>query len=107
MKIKRFNEELEEVVDISQERVGEIIEELKDILSSLENKNKLIESYTNEFNNYKSNSKKSNDQIDDSIASLQVIKKDLDSSIDKVDTIINNLVSYNDEGRKFLYTENK
>lgn len=107
MKIKRFNEELEEVVDISQERVGEIIEELKDILSSLEDKNKSIESYSNEFNNYKSKSKKGNDQIDDSIAALQVIKKDLDSSIDKVDTVINNLVSYNDEGRNFLYTENK
>lgn len=107
MRIRRFNEELEEVVDISQERVGEIIEELKDILSSLEDKNKSIEEFTNEFNNYKSKSKKGNDQIDDSIAALQVIKKDLDSSIDKVDTVINNLVSYNDEGRRYLYTENK
>ena len=107
MRIKKFNEELEETVDISQERVGEIIEELKDILSSLEDKTKSIEGFTNEFNNYKSKSKNGNDQIDDSIAALQVIKKDLDSSIDKVDTVINNLVSYNDEGRKYLYTENK
>lgn len=107
MRIKKFNEELEETVDISQERVGKIIEELKDILSSLEDKTKSIEGFTNEFNNYKSKSKKGNDQIDDSIAALQVIKKDLNSSIDKVDTVINNLVSYNDEGRKYLYTENK
>lgn len=107
MKIKRFNESIEENIDISQERVGEIIEELKDMLSIFEDKTKTIESYTNEFNNYKSNSKKGNDQIDDSIAALQVIKKDLDNTIDKVDTVINNLVSYNDEGRKYLYTENK
>ena len=107
MKIKRFNEELEEVVDISQERVGEIIEDLKGMLSLLDDKNKSIEGFTNELNNYKSKSKKGNDQIDDSISALQIIKKDLDSSIDKVDTVINNLVSYNDEGRKYLYTENK
>lgn len=107
MKIKRFNESIEENIDISQERVGEIIEELKDMLSIFEDKTKTIESYANEFNNYKSNSKKGNDQIDDSIAALQVIKKDLDNTIDKVDTVINNLVSYNDEGRKYLYTENK
>ena len=107
MKIKKFNESLEESIDISQERIGEIIEELKDLLSSLEDKTKIIEGFTNEFNNYKSKSKKGNDQIDDSIAAFQVVKKDLDSSIDKVDTVINNLVSYNDEGRKYLYTENK
>jgi len=96
MKIKRFNENLEENIDISQERIGEIIEELKDILSSLEDKSKMIDGFTNEFNNYKSKSKKGNDQIDDSISAFQIVKK--------VDTIINNLVSYNDEGRKFLYS---
>jgi ABC-type transporter Mla subunit MlaD len=104
MKIKRFNENLEENIDISQERIGEIIEELKDILSSLEDKSKMIDGFTNEFNNYKSKSKKGNDQIDDSISAFQIVKKDLDNSVDKVDTIINNLVSYNDEGRKFLYS---
>lgn len=107
MIIRKFNEELEETVDISQERVGEIIEELKDFLSLLEDKNKSIEGFINEFNNYKSKSKKGNDQIDDSIAASQVIKRDLDNSIDKVDTVINNLVSYNDKGRIFLYTKNK
>ena len=107
MKIRRFNEELEEEVNISQDRVDEIIVELKDILALLEDRTKTIEGLTNEFNNYKSNSKKGNDQIDDSISALQIISKDLDSSIDKVDTVINNLVSYSEEGRKYLYTENK
>jgi methyl-accepting chemotaxis protein len=107
MKIKRFNEDLEDNINISTERVGEIIEEMKDMLSNLEEKSKSIESFSSEFNNYKSKSKKGNDQIDDSISALQVAKKGIDDSIDKIDTIINNLVSYNDEGRKFLYTENK
>jgi ABC-type transporter Mla subunit MlaD len=105
MKIKRFLES--EEVDISTERVGEIIEDLREFTSTIEDKNKMVESYINELNNYKNQSKKGNDQIDDSIAALQVVKKDLDDSLDKVDTIINNLMNYNDEGRKYLYTENK
>lgn len=106
MKIKRFTESIEDNIDISAERVGEVIEELKDILSSLEEKSKTLDSFSNEFNNYRSNSKKGNDQIDDSISALEVAKKSIDESIDKVDTVINNLISYNDEGRKFLYGEN-
>ena len=105
MKIKRFLES--EEVDISTERVGEIIEDLREFTSTIEDKNKMVESYINELNNYKNQSKKGNDQIDDSIAALQVVKKDLDDSLDKVDTIINNLMNYNEEGRKYLYTENK
>ena len=107
MRIKRFNEAATEQLDISPERVGEIIEDLRDFVSTIEDKNKMVESYINELNNYKNKSKKGNDQIDDSIAALQVVKKDLDDSLDKADTIINNLMDYNDEGRKYLYTENK
>jgi hypothetical protein len=105
MKIKRFNES--EELDISQERVGEIISELREYLSDLESKSELTDSLLNEFNGYKGQSKKGNDQIDDSIAALQVIKNDITCSIDKVDTIINNLMSYSDDGRKYLYTETK
>ncbi len=107
MKIRRFNESTEEQIDISTERIGEIIESLKDFVSITEDKSKIVESHINELTNYKNNSKKGNDQIDDSIAAFQVVKKNLDDSLDKVDTIINNLMSYNDEGRKYLYTENK
>jgi hypothetical protein len=60
-----------------------------------------------ELNNYKNKSDKGNDQIDDSIAALQVIRKDLENSADKTDTVIGNLQSYSDDGRKYLYTENK
>jgi predicted nucleic acid-binding Zn-ribbon protein len=105
MKIRRFYES--ESIDISPERVGEMIEELKDFLSNIEEKNKLIESMSSELENYKNQSKKGNDQIDDSIAAFQVIKKNLDDSIDKIDTVVNNLLDYNDSGRKYLYTENK
>jgi methyl-accepting chemotaxis protein len=105
MRIKRFNESTE--VDISPERVEEITKELKEMTSILDDKIKTIESLSNEFDEYKNNSQKGNDQIDDSIFALQVVKKDLDDSLDKIDTILQNLESYTDEGRKYLYTENK
>lgn len=105
MKIKRFNED--EQVDISSERINEVLEELKDFTSLMGEKSKYVESLLNELNNYKSDSKKGNDQIDDSIAALQVMKKDIDDCVDKIDTTINNLSDYNDSGRKYMYTENK
>ena len=105
MKIKRFNED--EQVDISSERITEIIDELKEFSDIMLDKSKYVESLLNELNNYKNDSKKGNDQIDDSIAALQIVKKNSDDCNDKIDTIVNNLMDYNDGGRKYMYTENK
>lgn len=104
MKIKRFYES-DQNFDISSERIGEILNELKEISSILDNKSKNIDSYLNELDNYKSNSMKGNDQIDDSIFAFQVVKKNLLDSTDKLDIIINNLINYNDNGRKYLYSD--
>ena len=79
MKIRRFNEG--DQVDISSERINEVLDELKDFTSLMDEKSKYVESLLNELNNYKSESKKGNDQIDDSIAALQVMKKDIDEDI--------------------------
>lgn len=106
MRIKRFNEATQEV-DISSDRIDEILTGLKETAAAIEDKNKLIESLENELDNYKSDSQKGNDQIDDSIFALQVIKKNITDSLDKIDTVVKNLQSYDDEGRKYLYTENK
>lgn len=105
MKIKRFLES--EQIDISSERVNDIMNELKEYIAYFEDKSTKLDGLITELGNYKNKSVKSNDQIDDSIAALQIVKKDLDNSVDKLDTVFNNLESYNSEGRKFLYTENK
>lgn len=102
MKIRRFFE-AEEQKDIATERVDEILKELKEFTSQLEEKSKITDALETELSNYKNLSSKSNDQIDDSIAALQIIKKNVDDSIDKLDTVITNLQGYNEEGRKFLY----
>jgi methyl-accepting chemotaxis protein len=105
MRIKRFNEK--EQIDISSERVEEIVDELRKLSSKVENGSNAAGSFINEFNNYKSDSQKGNDQIDDTIFALEVVKKNLDDSLDKLDTSLKNLLSYSQEGRKYLYTENK
>jgi len=102
MKIRRFFE-AEEQKDLATERVDEILKELKEFTSQLEEKSKITDALETELSNYKNLSNKSNDQIDDSIAALQIIKKNVDDSIDKLDTVITNLQGYNEEGRKFLY----
>lgn len=105
MRIKRFYEN--EEINISSERVSEIVEELKEFSDIMKDKSRYVESLINELNNFKSDSDKGNDQIDDSIAALQIIRKDSDDCVDKIDTVVNNLMDYNEKGRSYLYTENK
>ena len=105
MKIRRFNES--DQIDISPDRVNEIIEELKEIAVIFDNKSVYMDSLLSELSNYKNQSKKGNDQIDDSISALQVIKKDIDDCKDKIDTTVNNLINYNEGGRKFLYQDDE
>ncbi len=104
-RIRRFDES--EQIDISPERTAEIIEDLKDMVATLGDKKKLADSLISELDAYKNKSDRGNDQIDDTIAALQVIAKELESAADKADTAIGNLDSYGEEGRKYLYTENK
>ncbi len=101
MRIRRFVES--NVVDISPDRVIEINEYLSTLNSDINQKCEKIESILNEMDNYKSQSKSNNDQIDDSIANLQIIRKSLADVTDKVDSVISNLTDYNKDGRKFIY----
>lgn len=106
MRIKRFYEG-DEQSELPFERVGEITDELDDFLAILNDKDKYIDSLITELNNYKNISDKGNDQIDDSIASLELVKADLSNAFVKLNTTLENLKSYADGGRKYLYTETK
>ena len=72
-------------------------------LSILKEKNELCDSLINEFSNYKSDSGKTNDQIDDSISNLQLVRKNFEDIIDKLDNVVNNMTDYSESGRKYLY----
>lgn len=105
MKIKRFTES--EQAEMAPDRLSEIVDELTDFNSNLDEKNRKIESLIVELTNFKNNSSKSNDQIDDSISLLQILSKNIEESIDNVDSILVNIESYSNDGRKYLYTETK
>jgi uncharacterized coiled-coil DUF342 family protein len=102
MKIRRFLEQ-EELNNISQERIEEIIDEVREMTSNLKEKNELCDSLINEFSNYKSDSGKTNDQVDDSISNLQLVRKNFEDIIDKLDNVVNNMSDYSESGRKYLY----
>lgn len=104
-RIRRFNES--DMIDISPERVEEIVSDLKELAATLDDKKKLADSLISELENYRNKSDKGNDQIDDTVAALQLLSKDLENSADKTDTSISNLQNYSEDGRKYLYTENK
>lgn len=104
-RIKRFNES--EQLDISTDRVEEMVSELKELAAMLDDKKKLADSLISELSNYRNKSDKGNDQIDDTVAALQLLSKDLENAADKTDTSISNLQNYSEDGRKYLYTENK
>lgn len=103
MKIKRFTESLE----ISEKTIGDMTRELRELLDSMQGDKRTIESFLNKLEDYKNDSQKGNDQIDDSAAAFQVIQKNLVDSIDKIDTVITNLADYKENSRQYLYTETK
>ena len=100
MRIKKFNES--EVLNISADRVEEIIKFFTDLTAIIDNKSELINALANELDNYKSDSKTKIDQIDDSISNLQLIKSDFSNVKDKLDNVVNNLKDYNENGREFF-----
>lgn len=103
--LKRFNEG-KEVLDLSPERLDEISKSLVEFSSEISSKIELIDSFINELENYTTGEDK-NDQIDESILNLQIVRKNLGESLDKVDNTSNQLKDYGDNGRQFLFGEKK
>lgn len=102
MKIKKFNES-EEVLLISTDRVSEIISELSLMSTEIDGNAKSINKLVNELENYKTSSKKSNNQIDEAALNVDLVKSKLDESTKLLDTIISLLKDYNESGSKYLY----
>ncbi len=107
MRIKRFNEELDPVEKMDDARVRDIIEELKDFLAISKDKSTYTETILDELEKHKSNNSKDLNEIDNTILSLQPIKKNLDQVIDDLDDSIKYLETYLEDGSKYLLSENK
>jgi ABC-type transporter Mla subunit MlaD len=101
MRIFKFNEA--ELSEISPDRVSEIIENMSTISNDVRQKQESIDALINELGNFKTSNKSSNDQIDDSISSLEILRKLLGDSLDKMDNVVINMKDYSKDGRKYLY----
>jgi hypothetical protein len=101
MKIKKFNEG--EIQNLSSERTDEIIDTFVELSKTIEQKNEIIDSLINELNNYKVDSRTKNDQIDDSISNLQLVRGLFKDSIDKIDNVVVSIRDYQKSGRNYLY----
>ena len=102
MKIKKFNENETTLSNLSTDCADEIVKNLTELLTYIDEKNKTIDSFINELNKFKSK-KSTNNQIDDSIANLQLIRGSFKDAVDKIDNVVNNMKDYNNSGIKDLY----
>lgn len=102
MKILKFNES-DNLSELSNDKVAEIIEHVSNFISDFNDKISLIEELSNDINSFKSQSKNSNDQIDNTKINLDILKSKLEDLIQISDNISIDLKDYNDNGRQYLY----
>ena len=96
--MKKFTESLQ--TEIEFEKIDDIGKEVNEIEDYISSKIKSLNDINNGLSRYKSKSRKHNDQIDDSVFTLQVLRNDLETCLDNLNKIQSNLFSYKDNGRK-------
>lgn len=102
MRIRKYFEATE-LNNISNERITEILEELKKISSFIDDKKNEVQSFTGELSKFKSKTNKSNDQIDDTVSNLESLQTKMDDMLSALNAINNNLTDYKENGRRYLY----
>ena len=99
--MRKFTESIQ--AEISFETIEDILDELNEIESFVESKLPLLDNRKFELSRYSNRKKNTNDQIDDSVFSFETLSKDLKNSLENINKIKDNLMSYKEEGRKKLY----
>jgi ABC-type transporter lipoprotein component MlaA len=103
MKIRKFDEGMDDMVDISTERVREILLVVSTLSSSSDDNYKIVQELYMELSKFKSKSSVSNDQLDDSVINLELLQSKLNDSLSIMKKIEELLESYAESGRKYLY----
>jgi len=101
MRIKRITDAV--INDISNERVEEMLETLKEIVESMDDNKELLKTMESELSNFLNKNAKKNDQLDDSSLNLNTSLGKIDEVLGLLDTIYTNLEDYNKNGRKYIY----
>lgn len=96
--MKKFTEAVQSEIDF--EKIDDIGKELNEIEDYISSKLISLSNINNVLSRFKSKSVKYNDQIDDSVFTLQVLKSDLETCLYNLDKIQANLTSYKENGRE-------
>lgn len=100
--MNKFSKLIKESSEISEEKVNQIINDLKSTTSNLDKEKSKIEEIYKDLEIFTSDKDK-NDQIDDSYVALKEIESLLNECIVKIGEVDSRLESYLKEGRKYLY----
>jgi ABC-type transporter Mla subunit MlaD len=102
MKISKFYE-ANSLEDISNDRIKEILNSLRNTSDVIDDKIEEVQSFLSEFEKFKGKSRKSNDQIDDTILNLESLKSKMSDILKTISSVNENLTDYKENGRRYLY----
>lgn len=102
MRISKFNES-NTLNDISNDRIKEILDSMRNTSDIVNDKIDEIQTLIGEFSKFKGKSRKSNDQIDDTILNLESLKSKMSDILSTISSINENLSDYKENGRRYLY----
>ena len=98
----KFSKLINEANDISEDKVKEILTDLKNISNTLDSESDKVTEIINTLESFKSGQDK-NDQIDDSYVSLKEIESLISECVNKIGEVDSRMEDYLKQGRKYLY----
>lgn len=99
--IIKFNE-INSGRNLSVDRIGEILNDLREISSEIDSNFSKCYDFTEELSQYVTKSEESNNQIDDAFVDFKSLNDKLKESTNLVTKIIQKLENYSKEGPKIL-----
>jgi len=100
--IRKFTEATEQL-QLSNETLEEMMNKITQISEDMDSGKKTVSSIVETLSNFLSNSKSSNNQIDDAHLNLKTIDTKISDMLELLDEVNNQLKDYNDSGEKFIY----
>ena len=100
--IRKFTEATEQL-QLSNETLEEMMDKIEEISENMDSGKKTISSIVETLSNFLSNSKSSNNQIDDAHLNLKTIETKISDMLGLLDQVNSQLKDYNDSGEKFIY----
>jgi len=104
MRVLRFYEQEESpALEMSDERVDQIVSELKAMSDLLSGQMEKARSLSSELSNFRSASRTANNQIDDSSLNLDLVAAKIEETMSALDSVVESMEDYKEKGPRYLY----